>query len=258
MGAITRSPLPSVGRSLRGNFTGLWCIVFALLPVAATEFGLVPIYGAQRRLLPAGATFFCFLGFTYVFSLRHSFARAMFGARLPRGAETWRRAVRRVSVDHLPAGLILASLGAAATYLAAFESGRGQPTFPALPRDSADAVVLALSFVGMFLLAEAAFAIMAVREYLQDVLGLSDAVVIAGVPRNVNGLAEPQTESLTFSYSLVPGAANEPVMSQFDSELDAEVFRGQEGSRGHRALGSAATEKAGRVAAGEGGGVPRK
>jgi len=82
--------------------------------------------------------------------------------------------------------------------------------------------MLALSFVAMFLLAEAAFAIMVVREYLQDVLGLSDAAVIADVPPPVERtVPASQARSLSFSYRVVPPGSNEDQASQFDSELDA-------------------------------------
>jgi hypothetical protein len=223
MAGTTTSQAPGIARAPLRNFTGLWCILLAAVPVAATEFGLIPIYESQRRMLPACASFFCFLGFVYIFSLRHALARAIFGARVLRPNSHSPHVRHRISINHLPACLILASLGAAATYLFAFESGRGLPTFPALPRSSADAVMLAVSFVAMFLLAEAAFAIMAVREYLQDVLGLSDAAVITDVLRQVERtVPTSQSQSLSFSYRVVPpGISNEHQASQFDSELDA-------------------------------------
>jgi hypothetical protein len=223
MTTTTTNQLWGVGPGPLLSFTGLWCTLLAALPVAATEFGLIPIYESQRRLLPASASFFCFLGFVYIFSLRHRLARAMFGARLPWLHENSTHARFRISIDHLPACLILASLGAAATYLSAFENGRGLPTFPALPRSSADAVVLALSFVATFVLADAAFAIMTVREYLQDVLGLSDATVIAGVPIHAEQTVPGSgSDSLAISYRVdPPDSADESQLSQFNSELDA-------------------------------------
>jgi hypothetical protein len=217
MVANTARLVSAFGRAPLRNLTGLWCILFAVLPVVATEFGLIPIYDSQRRVLPAYASFFCFLAFAYVFSLRHRLARAMFGGRLLT-TEDSTHAGQPISINLLPACLILASLGGGVAYLWVFESGRGLPTFPALPRNAADAVVLALSFVAMFLLAEAAFAIMAVREYLQDVLGLTDAAVITGVRSG----AEPgaHSESLAFSYKVVPpDSSNEEELSEFGSEL---------------------------------------
>jgi hypothetical protein len=219
--AIATNQASRIGRALLRNFTGLWFTLLAALPEVATEFGLIPVYESQRRMLPACTSFFCFLGFACIFSLRHGLARAMFGQRLLTTADST-HARHRISIDYLSPCLILASLGAAATYLWVFESGRGLPTFPALPRSSADAVVLALSFVAMFLFAEAAFAIMAVREYLQDMLGLSDAAVIM----DMSSGAEPEvpgadSQSLAVSYRVVsPASSNEEELSQFDSEFD--------------------------------------
>jgi hypothetical protein len=71
MTAIATSQASRVGRALVRNFTGLWFTLLAALPVIATEFGVIPMYDSQRRLLPACAPFFCFLGFACIFSLRH-------------------------------------------------------------------------------------------------------------------------------------------------------------------------------------------
>ena len=81
--------------------------------------------------------------------------------------------------------MILGALVCTAVYLWAFEIGRGSPTFPRLPPSSMNAVLLALSFITLFLLASAAFAVVSVREHIQHVLGLSDAEVITGLPRFV-------------------------------------------------------------------------
>ena len=223
MAATMTTQLPRASRGPRRNYTAMWCIVLAVLPFAATEFGLIPVYESQRRILPASASFFCILGFVYVFSLRHGLAGAMFGTRFTRSDGDSTHGRHGFSINYLPAGLILASLGAAAAYLSAYESGRELPAFPALPRSSADAVVLALSFVAIFLLAETAFALMAVREYLQDVLGLTDAAIIAGIPaRPRSTVPDSESESLSFSYRVgPPGRSTESQLAQFDSEADA-------------------------------------
>lgn len=217
------------GRSLPRNpfrsLMGVWCILVAALPVVATAFGLIPIYDSQRRMLPAYTGFFCLLGFAYVFSLRHGLARTMFRGRL-----TWtdattpdRRAGQRASINYLLACLILASIGSAATYLWAFESGRELPLFPQLPRSSADAVVLALSYIAMFLLAEAALAIMTVREYVQDVLGLSDAEVITGASsiygEQLGTSPSPDPALPAVAHRVIPpGTAHHRELSEFDRE----------------------------------------
>lgn len=87
--------------------------------------------------------------------------------------------------------MIVGALGCAAIYLWAFEAGRATQVFPILPSSSTNAVLLAVSYVTMFLLAEGAFAVVAVREHMQDVLGLTDAEVITGVPRSPDQIASP-------------------------------------------------------------------
>ena len=168
------------------HYTGMWCLFVAALPIVVTRFGLIPVYESQKNLLPAYASLFCLLALAYVFSQRHRLARAMFAAPL-----LWAdldavqsKASRPMSINGGLAGMILGALGCAALYLWAFEGGRTSQNFPALPPSSKNAVLLALSFVTLFVLASVAFAIVAVREHMQRVLGLSDAEVITGLPRS--------------------------------------------------------------------------
>jgi hypothetical protein len=167
------------------HYTGMWCLFVAALPVVVTQFRLIPVYESQKSLLPAYASFFCLLALAYVFSQRHRLARAMFAARL-----LWAdldavqsKASKRLSINSGLAVMILGALGCAALYLWAFESGRTSRDFPTLPPTSTNAVLLALSYITFFLLASATFAVVAVREHMQHVLGLSDAEVITGLPR---------------------------------------------------------------------------
>jgi hypothetical protein len=166
-------------------YIGVWCLFVAALPVVVTRFGLIPVYDSQKSLLPAYASFFCVLTLAYVFSQRHRLARAMFAAPL-----LWTdldavqsKGSKPLSLNAGLAGMILGAIGCAAIYLWAFESGRTSPDFPTLPPSSMNAVLLALSYITLFLLASAAFAVVAVREHMQHVLGLSDAEVITGLPR---------------------------------------------------------------------------
>jgi hypothetical protein len=164
----------------------MWCLFVAALPIVVTRFGLIPVYESQKNLLPAYASFFCLLALAYVFSQRHRLARAMFAAPL-----LWNdvdavqpKPSKLLSINGALAAMILGALGCAALYLWGFEGGRISRNFPTLPPSSLNAVLLALSFITLFLLASGAFAIVAVREHMQRVLGLSDAEVITGVPRS--------------------------------------------------------------------------
>jgi hypothetical protein len=180
------SRAPQTFTSPLRHYTGIWCLGVAALPVVVTQFGLIPVYESQRNLLPAYASFFCLLALAFVFSQRHRMARVMFAPRLLwTDDDTARAKVRpRVTINGGLAAMILGALACTAIYLWAFEIGRPSPTFPRLPPSSMNAVLLALSFIMLFLLAAAAFAIVAVREHIQHVLGLSDAEVITGLPRS--------------------------------------------------------------------------
>jgi hypothetical protein len=174
------------------HYTGIWCVFVAALPIVVTQFGLIPVYESQRSLLPAYASFFCLLALAFVFSQRHRMARAMFAPRLLWADDGGQPKVRtRLSINAALASMILGALVCTALYLWAFEIGRSSPTFPRLPPTSMNAVLLALSFIMLFLLASAAFAIVAVREHIQHVLGLSDAEVITGQPRSMPPAAGP-------------------------------------------------------------------
>ena len=153
------------------------------------------MYESQRTLLPAYASFFCLLALAFVFSQRHRMARAMFAPRLlwPDEMALSRKFARGLSINAALATMIFGALACTAIYLWAFEIGRPSPTFPRLPPTSMNAVLLALSFITLFLLASAAFAVVAVREHIQKVLGLSDAEVITGCrdPTQVAAMPRP-------------------------------------------------------------------
>lgn len=178
-------PLKTFTSPLRHYIAMWWCVFVAVMPVVMTRFGLIPVYESQRSLLPAYASFFCLLALAYVFSQRHRMARAMFAAQLLWGDldPNQTKASKGISISGALPGMILGALSCAAIYLWAFESGRTSRDFPTLPPSSMNAVLLALSYITLFLLASAAFAVVAVREHMQHVLGLSDAEVIRGLPR---------------------------------------------------------------------------
>jgi hypothetical protein len=173
------------------HYTGIWCLFVAALPIVVTQFGLIPVYESQRSLLPAYASFFCLLALAFVFSQRHRMARAMFAPRLlwAEDDSTSSKVRPPLSINAGLAAMILGALLCTAVYLWAFEIGRASPDFPKLPPSSMNAVLLALSFIMLFLLASAAFAVVAVREHIQHVLGLTDAEVITGLPRSTPATA---------------------------------------------------------------------
>ncbi len=170
-------------------YMGTASVITASLPIPVAAFHLIPTYEAQSKFLSTYTSMFCFLMLGYIFYIRHSLGRLMFFTK-PDGH------VRiRAFVSVVPFLLILASLGLIALYhhylldsLTQFtERGVVASTADLLKsadyRDIPDSIALTVCYLGMFLTAEAAFILMALREYLQDVLKLQDTNLIR-LPRS--------------------------------------------------------------------------
>jgi len=173
-------------------YMGTASVVTASLPIPLAAFHLIPTYAAQEKFLSTYTSLFCFLMLGYLFYIRHSLGRLMFYTR-PDGH------VRlRAFVSFVPLLLILASLSLVFLYhyylqasLAVFsERGVMNVTTDVLKaadyREIPDSLQLTVCYLGMFLTAEAAFILMALREYLQDVLHIQDASLIR-LPRSRRG-----------------------------------------------------------------------
>ena len=170
-------------------YMGTASVVTASLPIPVSAFHLIPTYEAQSKFLSTYTSLFCFLMLGYIFYIRHSLGRLMFFTK-PDGH------VRiRALVSVVPLLLILSSLGLIFLYhhylllsLTQFsEVGVVAPTADLLKsadyRDISYSLALTVCYLGMFLTAEAAFILMALREYLQDVLKIQDTSLIR-LPRS--------------------------------------------------------------------------
>ncbi len=165
-------------------YMGTASVVTAALPIPLAAFHLIPTYAAQEKFLSTYTSLFCFLMLGYLFYIRHSLGRLMFYTR-PDGHVTL-----RAFVSFVPLLLILASLSLVFLYhyylmasLTAFsERGVMNATTDLLKqadyREIPDSLQLTVCYLGMFLTAEAAFILMALREYLQDVLHIQDIALI--------------------------------------------------------------------------------
>jgi len=165
-------------------YMGTASVVTASLPIPLAAFHLIPTYAAQEKFLSTYTSMFCFLLLGYLFYIRHSLGRLMFYTR-PDG-----RVRLRLFVSFVPLLLILASLGLVFLYhhylldsLAVFSERGVMNTTPdvlkaADYREIPDSLALTVCYLGMFLTAEAAFILMALREYLQDVLHIQDESLI--------------------------------------------------------------------------------
>jgi hypothetical protein len=159
-------------------------IVAASIPIPVASWKLIPIYSQQRGFLTVYASLFCFLLLAFVFSIRHRLAGPMF-TKGPAGA----------LIAALPFVFILLTLGCIIAYHAVLLRSIGELRdlgFSKVPmKDLLDqmdatqipyAVELAACYLGIFIFAESAFVLMAIREYLQDLLHLDEVTLLRGTP----------------------------------------------------------------------------
>ena len=160
----------------------------AALPIPVAKFHFIPAYEVLRNILATYVSLFCFLIAGYVFYSRHSIARWMFQS-LKAKAATGRRVMAI-----LPLTLILLSIVCALWYQSALTDSlqavgyafrrQGRPDDPASVLQTATfgeigtGLPLLVSYLGVFVAAEAAFLLMAIREYMQDILKLRDAEIL--------------------------------------------------------------------------------
>lgn len=157
----------------------LWPAATAAAPIPVTVSGLLPTYFAQQKLLMGLSASFGFLLFLFIFQSRHALARWMFSRTRRKRANTI-LALAPLLCILLSAGCLfgyIAQLNASLEELAA--RGVIEPSEVVLRNtDWADvprAVTLAALYIGVFVFAESAFILIAVREYMQDVLGYSES-----------------------------------------------------------------------------------
>jgi len=170
-------------------------VVTASLPIPIAAAKLIPVYDCQQKFLGTYTSLFCFLLLAFVFYSRHNIARWMFGRQLNSGA-SWLGGLFSL----LPLILIVGSaclvygyhvqLEASIAEVQASELLRGMPSYSASKilaetdmLDVSRATKLAAMYIGMFLAAELAFILMALREYLQDLLRLTEESLILRTPR---------------------------------------------------------------------------
>ena len=169
-------------------------VVTASLPIPIAAAKLIPVYDVQQKFLGTYTSLFCFLLLAFVFYSRHNIARWMFGRHLNARA-SWLGGLFSL----LPLLLIMGSACLVYAYhvqlqasIAEVQSSlllRGMPSNSASKilaetdmLEVARSTTLAAMYIGMFLTAELAFILMALREYLQDLLKLSEERLILRTP----------------------------------------------------------------------------
>jgi hypothetical protein len=168
------------------NYMAVAATLTAAMPVGIAQLGAIPMYRSLERVLAAYSSLFCFLIFAYVFFIRHSLARVMFRGITKKVTRLW---------QVVPLLLLLLAMGSGIGYLALLQRSIQAARDIMLARgvnstsmadvlvttdyiDAPYAFALIALYLGIFVFAECAFAIMATREYLQDALALSDPTLI--------------------------------------------------------------------------------
>lgn len=175
------------------QYMSISSLIAASLPIPVTALKLIPTYAAHTRFLSVYTSLSCFLLLGFIFYSRHTLARWMFR---PAGRRT--RSLG-VFIDLLPLLMILACGCWIGVYHWSLQNSIQVAMSDWVRRgvaiDSTDAVLqmtdymeipgstgLVICYLGIFLSAEAAFVLMAIKEYLQDLLGLTEMELItAGV-----------------------------------------------------------------------------
>jgi hypothetical protein len=169
------------------GYMGTASLVTAALPIPVAKLHLIPTYESQSKFLNTYTSLACFLVFAYIFYNRHALARVMFVT----GRD---HVVVRFWISLLPGAAILGSIACAMAYhfkldaslrvlnLAGARVASSVLLAKVDYREIPGAQILIALYLGMFVFAEAAFVLMAMREYLQDTLGYEERDLIVNSP----------------------------------------------------------------------------
>lgn len=165
------------------NYMGVSSLVTAALPIPVASFKLIPVYDSQNKILAVYTPMFCFLLLAFVFYIRHGLARLMFPSNRPNAALV----VLRGLVRALPLLLMGLCIGVILYYHTNLADAQAVASRKGASGDALSEwitphqqAVLMVEYILIFLTAEGAFVLMAIREYIQDLLGFTDQDVILG------------------------------------------------------------------------------
>lgn len=170
------------------KYLALGSVGCGVLPAPLSYFRVIPTFQAQYKFLTGYVTVFCFLALGFIFYSRCSIARWIFKSTKKRN---WKA---KALVAWLPLALMGVSLGFLSAYHLLLQVSLSQAISDFYARgvnlndqvalastpfeDIKFAIPLMISYLGVFLAAETAFAIMAIREYMQDILNLEDSEIV--------------------------------------------------------------------------------
>jgi hypothetical protein len=187
---INEQRMQAFARFFKG-YMGTAPLIAAALPIPVTAGKIIPTYAEQTGYLTTYTSMFCFLIVALIFYRRHRLGSYL-------RPETWDKKSRitgRFIISWLPFVLILITLCSIAVYhitlnttiTVNLQADSTLKVSDVLKTASTRGLsywtqgLLMLSYFGIFLASTAVFALMAVREYMQDVLGLSETELVTRV-----------------------------------------------------------------------------
>ncbi len=190
------------------SYMSVASVAAASIPIPVASWKLIPIYEQQRGYLTVYSSLFCFLLMAFVFSIRHRLAPRMFSVGR-----------RGLVLAALPFVFMLLTLVSIVAYHAVLHRSILQLRALGIHASTSDllakvdateipyALALAVCYLGIFVFAEAAFVLMAIREYLEDVLHLNETALLHGVPGftrpAISTTTEEQTETSSHDAELL-------------------------------------------------------
>lgn len=176
------------------GYMGIAALVTAALPIPVTMWKLIPVFESLSGVLKVYTPLVCFLIFAFVFSSRHWIGRVIFQRSWTATKQDTDPGLGPAILAFLPLGLIVAAVASIVAYQAALDESVGT-LLEQTPEVASEATLLAKTeryavpngpklttlYMLIFVFSELAFVLMALREHLQDVLGLTDEQLLRRV-----------------------------------------------------------------------------
>ena len=178
------------------NYMSVSAIVAASVPIPVASLKLIPAYAQQRGFLTVYSSLLCFLLVAFAFSIRHGLGQRIFFSGKLRGL-----------IASLPAMAIVCCVGCIAGYHWTLQRSleiwvaRGITSTSEQILSSVDlreipiALPLTIYYLGIFVFAEVAFVMMAMREYLQEELHLEERALIEPAKKTVRRIRQTEAKS---------------------------------------------------------------
>jgi len=192
MNATVREPMQRMqnfAKFFRG-YMGAAPVIAAAMPIPIAAGGVIPVYPEMARSLTAYSSMFCFLGVAFIFYRRHRLGAYL----VPERWTSNTRVVGNLLMGWAPLALMFAAMYCILTYHQTLaRTLAAAPGFSAAAATGLDAalkhanllavpaqdqLLLFLLYLGIFLSSTLSFALMAVREYMQTELGLTEEALV--------------------------------------------------------------------------------